>query len=199
MKPKCKICEREDKSLTSILGKEIVDELVYGLFNPESLPSQEEQKIDIETLIQNHLDEIEESEEKSNEHYVISLTNHYLENYYKKCIRLKKAKEKAWKEIVEKIRRGELKPSNLPLKQLIEKLIEILTEELRKENLIELIYERHLHKDLHERHYTFTPESQKIIAQKVLEEAFIHLERYGVGLHEMNEAGIGIYPSYIIR
>ncbi|MCP8309291.1 MAG: hypothetical protein H3Z54_11475 [archaeon] len=201
MKPKCKICGREDKSLTSILGKEIVDELVYGLFNPESLPSQKEQKIDIETLIQNHLDEIEEGEEKSNEHYAISLTSHYLEKYYKKCLKLKRAKEEAWKEIVEKIRRGELKPSNLPLKQLIERLIEILAEELTKENLLEpkLILERRLHKDLYERYYTFTPESQKIIAQKVLEEAFIHLERCGIGLHEMNEAGIGIYPSYIIR
>ncbi len=199
MKPRCKICGKEDKSLTSIFGKEFVDELVYGLFNPESLTFKEGQELDIETLIQDHLDDIEGGEESSSENYLMSITSHYLEDYYKKCIKLKSAKEKAWKEIVEKVGRGELNPSNIPLRQLMEKIPDILTEELRKENLLELIYDGHFRKGLYDRRYAFTPESQKIIAQKVLEEAFTHLEKYGIGLHEMNEAGIGVYPSYIIR
>jgi Ca-activated chloride channel family protein len=198
MKPKCKICGKDDKGLSSILGKDFVDDLVYGLFNPESLPSEEEQKIDIENLIQNHLSETEEGSEEHDD-YLISLTSRCLEDYYKKVIRLKRAKEKAWKDIVEKLEKGELKPSNLPLKQMIEILPEILAEELRKENLLELVSERHPFSGLYDRYYVFTPEGQKIIAQKVLEEAFMNLEKYGIGLHEINETGTGTYPSYIIR
>ncbi|MEM3710080.1 MAG: hypothetical protein QXL46_04145, partial [Nitrososphaerales archaeon] len=118
MKPRCKICDKEDKSISSILGKEFVDKLVYGLFNPESLPNDEEQKIDIRYFIQNHLDGLEENKEEITDEYLMSLTSLYLKDYCKKIMKIKNAKERAWKEIVEKLEKGELKPSNLSLKQM---------------------------------------------------------------------------------
>ncbi|MEM3437456.1 MAG: VWA domain-containing protein [Nitrososphaerales archaeon] len=199
MKPRCKICDKEDKSISSILGKEFVDKLVYGLFNPESLPNDEEQKIDIRYFIQNHLDGLEENKEEITDEYLMSLTSLYLKDYCKKIMKIKNAKERAWKEIVEKLEKGELKPSNLSLKQMIEELKEVLVEELRKENLIELVVNEYLHRSLHEGYYVFTAEGQKIIAQKLLEEVFMNLEKYGLGLHEINMIGTGTYPSYMIR
>ncbi|MGQ9468396.1 MAG: VWA domain-containing protein [Nitrososphaerales archaeon] len=201
MKPNCKLCEKGvgKEGLSSIFGKDFTEKLVYGLFNPEDLQLQRNQKFNVENLIQSHLNEIQKDEEKPIERHAQGSTGQYFKDYYKKIAKLKKAREKAWRDIVRKIKKGELKPSDLPLKQMVENFPEMLADELMKENLLELILERRINENLYERHYAFTPEGQKIIAQKVLEEAFIHLERYGIGIHELNEAGIGIYPSHIIR
>jgi Ca-activated chloride channel family protein len=204
MKPKCKLCRKEEvENLTSIFGREFTEMITYGMFNPKSLsyqnfPFRKSKQVDVDDLINSHMNKEEEEEERPIERFTLMPTSRYLERYYKKSSMLRSAKEQAWREIVEKVKRGELKPLELPLEELIEKLPEILTEELKKEGLLEMVSEKQLYKDFYERHYAFSPEGQRIISQKVLEEAFMNLERYGVGIHEMKEVGMGINPSYMM-
>ncbi|MFQ6075467.1 MAG: VWA domain-containing protein [Candidatus Bathyarchaeia archaeon] len=191
MKPECRLCE-EDETLSSILGRETVESLLYGMFNPESMRSKGEQKFDIDAMIKDYVRQMGDSDEPS--YRYAGWTRRYLE-WHKK---LQKAREKAWEEILEKIMRGEIKPSDLPLDQMVKHFSERMGEELKKEGLLDLVMERYGHQQAY-MYYALTAKSEKVIAQKVLEEAFAHLQKFGTGLHEIAKTGFGIYPSHIIR
>ncbi len=192
MKPKCRLCEEKGRSLLPILGKDTLESLLYGFFNPESMRSNEEKKIDIDAMVKEFIQEMSGEEQEADGYS--GWTRRYLEWHMK----LQRAREKAWEEILEKIRKGEINPSDLPLSQMVKHFSEMIAEEFKKEGLLELVTERYMHQNAY-MYYALTANSEKVIAQKVLEEAFANLHKYGIGIHETGKTGFGTYPSHIIR
>lgn len=191
VKRDCRLC-REEETLSSILGRETIESLLYGMFNPESLRSRGEQKLDLDAMIKDYVRQMGDGDELS--YGYAGWTRQYLEWHMK----LKKAREKAWEEILEKILRGELAPSDLPLDQMVKHFSEKMGEELETEGLLDLVTENYGQHQAYV-YYALTAKSEKVIAQKVLEEAFANLQKLGIGLHEVGKTGFGVFPSHIIR
>ena len=202
MKPDCEGCEEEPvHGLSSTVGKQASDDLVYGLFNPEGLQSDENNGPDLESLIQSYANKLSDAdlEESVNEWLSASDDNWVYRNWMYESLRREKGKEEAWQDILERVRKGELPPSELPMKQLLQNFPRQISEALSEEGLIDLkVRKIPGQPKLHLGHVEFTAESERIIARRVLEEALINLEKIGQGLHELPETGFGTAPSSIV-
>ena len=197
MKPECKLCKEKDEGLTSIFGKEFTDQLVYNLFNLDMVSREKYLKdLQDEQLIQMYLDYIESEEERNRqrlERYMrwFGIDSQQIMEYLKN--------KEAWNELIEKIRKGEIKPSEISPEALLQNFPGQVTEELAKEDLVNVkVYTYRMYPQLLFVYPEFTEKSEKIIARKVLEEAFLNLRKQGFGIHEVKDSGIGIYPSHVL-
>lgn len=206
MKPPCELCKPKEETLTSILGQEMVDEIVYRLFNPEHGRGQQPggrktgQSL-IEQLIQHYLNRIKDEEldlnfEDSAFGRWMKLRGGRLKDYLKH----RKAREKAWEALLEKIKRGEVDPSQITAEELIQHFLSQLMEELSREGLINIRFQRDwLYGNVLVAYPEFTEKSEKIIARRVLEEVFVNLKGLRqVGCHETEDLGWGTRPSYLL-
>lgn len=200
MKPSCEICDEERKErLSSVFGQQFVEGLVYEIFN--SNPEKRAGSIDLRELIQRYLSEdlddavyemlLDELSEGSD-----LLSESDLRNRGK----LELGKKKAWEEMVSKIKGGEIPVDGIQLSQLLEYFTEEVLEGLIEEGLIEENAKRSLRYPRSALTFSnFTVEGERIIAQRLLEEAFKNLKKSGVGIHVTEEEGYGIEPTNIIR
>jgi len=191
-----------------MFGRELTEKTLYGLFNPESLGDEDEGKINLNQLIKEQLQEAFEGKgESRTDDYTVELLRtvawmhrHGVREYMGGYLKDRKARERAWNQLMEKIRKGEIKPSEISLKQLIENFQEMVIESLTKDGWMNLKVRRpHLQPNLYFSYPEFTMKSERAIARKVLEEAFINLERYGFGSHETSQTGFGLQPSGMLR
>jgi uncharacterized protein with von Willebrand factor type A (vWA) domain len=192
MKPECKLCEENIESMSSLFGRDVTEQILYGLFNPKGFSSQDHE-IDINELVKSHIDRIRDEDASGLEGY-----SGWMRRYLKWYEKLKTARKMAWEELLDKIKKGQMQPDSLSVRQMMRHFSDILAEELQKEGFLEQVSEKYVYQNSYV-FYSLTARSEKIIAKKVLEEAFLKLKRYGVGLHEIRESGWGVYPSHILR
>jgi len=192
MKPACILCGEDLESLSSIFGRDVTEQILYGLFNPKGFSSQDH-KVDINELVKSHIDRIQDDVAGGLEGY-----SGWMQRYLKWYEKLKTARKMAWEELIEKIKKGVMEPNSLSVQQMMRHFSDILAEELQKEGFLELVSEKYVYQNSYV-FYSLTARSERIIAKKVLEEAFLRLKKYGVGIHEIREAGWGVYPSHILQ
>jgi len=192
MKPECKLCVENIESLSSLFGRDVTEQILYGLFNPKGFSSQDPE-IDINELVKSHIDRIQDEKAGGLDGY-----SGWMRRYLKWYEKLKTARKMAWEELLDKIKTGQMEPDSLSVRQMMRHFSDILAEELQKEGFLEQVSEKYVYQNSYV-FYSLTARSEKIIAKKVLEEAFLRLKRYGVGLHEIRESGWGVYPSHILR
>jgi len=197
MKPECELCKEEKReTFSSIFGEHLTEEVVYKLFNLD-LVSRERffRDLQIENLIRSYLESFNsKSMEYQLERYMrwLGIDQEKIEEYLKT--------KEAWEKLVEKIKKGEINPSDLSAEELIRTFPSQVTEELAKEELLSLkVYSYRLYPHLLMVQPEFTEKSEKIIAKKVLEEAFLNLRKQSVGIHEVDETGFGISSSHILH
>lgn len=198
MKPECELCkEEEEKTFSSMFGKSLTEEIVYRLFNLDFVGRERFfRDLQVENLIRSYL---ESFNNKNNVEYLLEkymrwlgIDQEKIEEYIKN--------EEAWKKLLEKIESGEINPSDLSAEELIKTFPSQITEELAKEELLHLkVYSYRLYPHLLMVQPEFTEKSEKIIAKKVLEEAFLNLRKQSIGIHEINEAGFGTSFSHILQ
>ena len=192
MKPECKLCDENIESLSSLFGRDVTEQILYGLFNPKAGSSQNHE-MDINELVKSHIDRIQDEGAGGLEGY-----SGWMQRYLKWYEKLKTARKMAWEELIEKIKKGKIEPNSLSVKQMMRHFSDILAEELQKEGFLELVSEKYVYQNSYV-FYSLTARSETIIAKRVLEEAFLRLKKYSVGLHEIRETGWGVYPSHILR
>ncbi len=195
MKPECKLCEAP-KTLTQLMGRDNLESLLYSLLNPGYAHAKDRDRkprFNLRSLLEKFLDEAELDD------YVFK-QGLYMKQYPRVICSwaydegFRRAKEKAWKELLEKLERGEVKPEDIPLQQLIEYFHEELLAALEQEGYVKR--ERVSRSFSHFMHVLlFTAQGEELIAEKVLEEAFKDLRAAGVGPHEAEEVGVGLTPS----
>jgi len=193
MKPECRLCQENVQRLSSLLGREVAEQLLYGFFNPKALTSMRCRGLDINKMVKSHMDQMQDKGEGGPKGY-----SGWMRQYLKWYAKLKTARRMVWKELLDRIRKGEIKPESLPLMQMMKHFSDILAEEFEKEGLLELVSEKYVYQNSYV-FYALTARSEKVIAKKVLEEAFMRLQKFGIGLHEIRDAGLGMYPSHILR
>ncbi len=203
MKPPCRFCEeRTEETLSSILGQELVEQLIYKLFNPSAnLGFGEQDPSIIEKLIQEFIDRIEDKDiEDEFDAKLLGWIKGQGEKWFKEYLKHRKAKQFAWESLLEKIRSGEIDPSKLPVDQLLQHFLHQIMDGLSKEGMINIRLQRDFfHGNLFIAYPEFTEKSEKIIAKKVLEEVSLNLKDYRrIGSHETEELGWGTRPSYLL-
>lgn len=206
MKPECELCREEgggEGSISDVLGENMRDQLLYRLFNPKGSGSSTGQQMDINQLIQKHL-----SDENGDNFTPMDDMDDYAQSWLhrpdsgwmKEYVKQRKAKEKAWKDLLEKIKKGEINLSEVPADQLIQNFLSLIIEGLIEEGLLDLKRYRHwMYPNIYIGYPEFTNNSERIIAKKVLEEVFMKLQKEGFGPHEVPQTGIGHSPSHILR
>ncbi len=204
MKPACQACEdaEGEPGLSKVFGRQFVEDLAYGLFNPEGLEDHAKSDFDIDNMVKSTADQIDDEsmDELAQQLLAEAGDNWVYRDWVEDYARREKAREKVWQIILEKIRNGELDPSKVPIKQMIRNFPRMIMEGLAEEGLLELKMQKHrFHPKIYTGYAELTLESEKIIAKRVLEEAFLNLEKWGYGIHELREAGHGTYPSNILR
>ncbi|NHV96628.1 MAG: hypothetical protein HA494_02405 [Thaumarchaeota archaeon] len=201
MKPRCEICDEERKEkLSSIFGQKFVEDLTYELFNQNTERRSESSAL--KELIERYL-----SEDLDEAVYDMLLemlgedrSDLLSESDLRNRARLELGRRRAWEEMVSKIKGGEIPLEHIQPSQLLDYFPEEVLEGLIEEGLIEENAKRNLRYLRSSLTFSnFTVEGERIIAQRVLEEAFKNLNKSGVGIHITEEEGYGVEPTNIIR
>jgi len=205
MKGECEGCSerarRESERLSNVLGQDFIDDLIYGLFNPEGIESQEEDVSSFEQMIEDLMSKSSnDMKEESLQEWLGELEgNWFYRSWIRDYAKRERAREAAWQSIIEKIERGQIDPKDLPMKQLLKNFPRRVMEHLSQEGYIDLKWEKHLmHPKVYLGHAEFTAQSERLIAKRLLEEAFANLEKMGFGEHETLKIGAGVSSSNIV-
>ncbi|HEY4674099.1 MAG TPA: VWA domain-containing protein [Nitrososphaerales archaeon] len=205
MKGECEGCSerarRESERLSNVLGQDFIDDLIYGLFNPEGIESQEEDASNFEQMIEDLMSKSSnDMKEESLQEWLGELEgNWFYRSWIRDYAKRERAREAAWQSIIEKIERGQIDPKDLPMKQLLKNFPRRVMEHLSQEGYIDLKWEKHLmHPKVYLGHAEFTAQSERLIAKRLLEEAFANLEKMGFGEHETLKIGAGVSSSNIV-
>jgi Mg-chelatase subunit ChlD len=202
MKGECEGCSegalRESERLSNVLGQSFVDDLIYGLFNPEGIEQNDTNSFG--QMIEDLMNKSNDMREESLQEWLGELEgNWFYRSWIKDYAKKERAREIAWRSIVEKIEKGEINPKDIPMKQLLKNFPRKVMEYLSEEGYIDLKWEKHLmHPKVYLGHAEFTAQSEKLIAKRLLEEAFANLEKMGFGEHETFKIGAGLSSSNII-
>ncbi len=203
MKPPCEVCKQKEETLSSILGEETVSEIVYQLFNPAASKSEKQNREEslIEKLIKRFLEEMRgEQLDELFDSKLLKWAGTPSGKWFRDYLKHRKAKQKAWEKLLEMVKRGEVDPSQIPVEDLLHHFLSQILEELGKEGMVDLKFQRDwLYGNVLIAYPEFTEKSEKIIAKKVLEEVFINLKGLReIGCHETEEVGWGVRQSYML-
>jgi uncharacterized protein with von Willebrand factor type A (vWA) domain len=203
MKPPCEVCKPQKETLSSILGKEMISEIVYRLFNPAAGKDGKQTSGEslIEKLIKQFLEELSgEQLEEFFDSKLLRWTGTRSGKWFRDYLKHRKAKQKAWEKFLEMVKRGEADLSQISVEELLHHFLSQILEELGKEGMVDLKFQRDwLYGNVLVAYPEFTDKSEKIIAKKVLEEVFINIRGLReIGCHETEEVGWGVRQSYML-
>lgn len=196
-KARCRLCE-EKPSLSQLLGPNTLKDVLYGLFDKESMQEQGGAPFDLEEALRRMMGEDlwKKYSASRRENARMEEMMNYFYPYYNSnrfpgqdlSEEAEEAREKAWRELVRRLRNREVKGEDLSGKQLVEYFEEELIQELQKEGLLQENVPGAV----------FTAEGERLLAEKILDEVFSRLDRSDVGSHEITEGGVGTYPSHLL-
>ncbi len=204
MKPKCEPClESKEPKFSAVFGEKLAEDILYGIFNPRSLESMREGKVNINEIVENYLKEKDLEVERPQIAAIGWSRGDWREKYFPGYAKLKAARAKAWEYLEDKVKKGEIQASDLSPRQMIKNFPEQIVEEFTKEDFLDVgsmrLQRDFLYPDMFINLPGFTAKAERLIAKRVLEEAFINLEKQGFGIHEIESEGIGIYPSHRLQ
>ncbi len=182
-KPECRLCESRAEDLGSF-----ADDLLYSLFNPYY---HDPGKFDTSQLIKKHLREDlrKDYDLFSNVLSELMKSFGYLGSYWMdKLEEFKNAKKKAWEELKEMLRRGELSREDISASDIVDNFFDEVVEELTKMGYIKEVYDR-----FHRKMVVFDKKAEKVIGEKVLALSLRDLDAKGFGEHETEKEGISIF------
>lgn len=195
-KARCQLCE-ERPSLSQMLGPETLKDVLYGLFDKESMQEEGKPGFDLEEALRRFMGEDAWKRYSSmrEESSRLEEMMNYFYPYYnasrppaEHTEAAEEARERAWRELLRKLRSKQVQGNSLSGKQLVEHFEEQLIQELQREGL--------LADDLPGA--VFTAEGERLMAERVLDEVFARLDRVDTGPHEVEEGGVGTYPSHLL-
>jgi len=201
MKPKCELCGDEgEEKLSSVFGRQFIEDMAYEIFNPN--PEKKRGSIDLKEIIERYLSD--DFDEALYDMLLGMLQEDRSDLLHKSDLmdraRLEIGKKKAWEEIISKIKKGEIPLEHIQPSQLLDYFPEKVLQGLIEEGLIDENAKRKLRYPRSALTFSnFTVEGEKVIAQRLLEEAFRNLKKSGVGIHLTEEEGYGTEPTSIIR
>lgn len=182
-KPECRICRESGSGL-----EEIADDLLYSLFNPYH---RDQGNFDVTELIKKHL-----SSEISKDFDVYSSALKelmksfgYLSTYWMdKVEEFRQAKKKAWLELKEKIRSGEVGKEDISMSQVVDNFLDEVIEELMDLGYIENVETRY-----HRRVVSYTSKAERALGEKVLSMCLKDLDKRSYGENVTEKDGISIF------
>ncbi|MFW5935725.1 MAG: VWA domain-containing protein [Candidatus Hadarchaeota archaeon] len=183
VKPKCKLCTTNNLNIC------LARELLYSVFNPYHLRKG---KLDVSQLIKKHIDD---PELKRNYELISYLLNDMMDNFayinlpHKKLEEHRAAKQKAWREIKDKIDAGELSMDDVSASDLVYHFYQETLQDLIQDGYISSVVEglnRHIH---------YTSQAEKILGEKVLKISIQELEKHWQGEHETSQKGMSIFTG----
>ncbi len=196
VKARCRLCE-EPPSLSQLLGPETLKDVLYGLFDKEGL-QEGGAPFDLEEALRSMMGEDlwKKYSASRRENARMEEMMNYFYPYYNAdrtpgsdpSEAAEEAREKAWRELVRKLRTRRVRGKDLSRKQLVEHFEEELIQELQKEGLLQEDAPGAV----------FTAEGERLMAEKVLDEVFARLDKSDTGAHEVLEGGVGTYPSHLL-
>ena len=188
-KPECRLCREED-----FLDQSLVKDLLYSIFNPYH---REKGKVDPGEFIKKYL---KNEELKQSFEMFSSLFNEIIKNFgyvntfwMDKLEDYREARKKAWEEIKDRIKRGEIDREDVSASDLVNYFYEEIVNDLMKEGYIDGVIEK-----IHRRVLVFSNQAEKLLGEKVLQ---LSLQEYGkrdFGEHETEKEGTSIFLGYEI-
>jgi len=188
-KPECRLCEEEVG-----IDQNLARDLLYSIFNPYY---REKGNIDLSEFIKKHLsnEELKQSFEMFS-----SLFNEILKNFsyvntfwMDKIEDYRKARQKAWEEIKDMLKSGELSREDVSASDLVNYFYEEIVQDLMKEGYIEGVIER-----IHRRVLLFSSQAEKLLGEKILQLSLQDLGKGDFGEHETEKEGMSIFLGYEI-
>ncbi len=184
-KPECRLCRKEESGIEGI-----ADDLLYSLFNPYQRDSG---SFDVTELIKKHL-----SGEVSRDYDIYSTTLRellknfgFLSTYWiDKIDEFREAKKKAWEELKEMLKSGEISGEELSMSQIVDNFFEEVIEELQQLGYLEGVETR-----FHRKVVRYSKIAEKVLGEKVLEMSLKNLEKRSYGENVAEKEGISIFPS----
>ncbi|MEM0271929.1 MAG: vWA domain-containing protein [Thermoprotei archaeon] len=196
-KPPCRFDSQSADDFTSFFGQDMVEELLYSMFNPEGMESttQDMDNDDLDRLIEEQMAKWEEIREGVEQRLSVNKQNWMYRDWLEEKMKREFVRRNAWQELVEAIKQGKLDPKSIPLNKLTQMFASEIAKGLEKEGYLEL---RNFW-DSQRGGYTlgwfeFTAAGERIIARKVLEEV---LENLMIPCIEYGDEqrGLGVNPS----
>ena len=193
-KPECKICkERERKEWTS----EIIEDLLYAMFNPFYVDKKG--KISVSEFIKKYMDK----ERRTMRNYQVPpyrFNNEFMEffkydpYFLERFEEYRRARRLAWKEIKDKIKKGEIKRDDISISSLVNYFYDEIAKDLKNEGFIDDERQRIGKKVL-----LFSSKAERIIGEKILKLALMNLRKTGnIGIHETRKHGLSTIGGEIL-
>ncbi len=183
-KPECRLCKREEASAI----QSIAEDLLYSLFNPYH---QDPGKFDVSELIRRHLKgEVDRDFEMySSTLKELMKTFGYVSTYWMdKIEEFNKAKRKAWEELKEMLKSGELSREDLSMSQVVDNFLDEVIEELMELGYIESVETRY-----HRKIINYTAKAEKALGDKILSMSLQKLDKKAFGEHVTDKEGVSIF------
>jgi len=188
-KPECRLCREED-----FLDQSLAKDLLYSIFNPYY---REKGKVDPGEFIKKYL---KNEELKQSFEMFSSLFNEILKNFgyvntfwVDKLEDYREARKKAWEEIKDRIKRGEIDREDVSASDLVNYFYEEIVNDLMKEGYIDGVIEK-----IHRRVLVFSNQAEKLLGEKVLQLSLQDLGKSDFGEHETEKEGTSIFLGYEI-
>lgn len=188
-KPECRLCGEEIG-----IDQNLAKDLLYSIFNPYY---REKGKIDLTEFIKKHLSN---EELKQSFDMFSSLFNEILKNFsyvntfwMDKIEDYRKARQRAWEEIKDMLKSGELSREDVSASELVNYFYEEIVQDLMNEGYIEGVVER-----IHRRVLLFSSQAEKLLGEKVLQLSLQDLSKGDFGEHETEKEGMSIFLGYEI-
>lgn len=183
-KPECNLCKQQEGSGIESLAQD----LLYALFNPYY---QEGGSFDTNELVKKHLDgEIRKDYEMySNVFSDLMKSFGYINTYWlDKIDEFKNAKRKAWEELKEMLRKGEISREEISASEIVDNFVEEVIRELTEMGYIKEVFNK-----FHRKVVVYSNKAEKAIGEKVLALSLQNLDKKGYGEHETEKDGISIF------
>jgi Ca-activated chloride channel family protein len=172
-----------------VLGSELARDLLYSIFNPFY---SESGLVDPSELIKEQIKDVDlKNHYEVFSHlfndlirdfgYVDSFCNDKLDKY-------RKARKKAWEELKEKLRNGELSRDEISASDVAHHFYEEVIQDLMKEGYIEGIARK-----MHRKNIIFSIQAERVLGEKVLQLSLQNLDKKGFGEHETPKSGVSIF------
>jgi Ca-activated chloride channel family protein len=185
-KPECEICGEDDG-----LDAQFARDLLYSIFNPFH---NESGSVDPSEFIKKHINDVElKTQYELFSHlfndlirdfgYVDSFCGNKLDAY-------REARRRAWEEIKQKLKEGEMNREDISASDLVDNFYEEILQDLINDGYIEGVI-----KKIHRKYIVFSPYAERVLGEKVLQLSLQNLEKRDFGEHETAKTGISIFLS----
>jgi len=184
-KPECLLCQKSESGLENI-----AEELLYSLFNPYHRDTGD---FDVLELIKKHLSaELARDFEMYSSVFKDSMkTFGFMTSYWmEKNRELKEAKRKAWEELKEMIKNGDVSLEQLSMSQIVDNFFDEITDDLQEMGYVKKVETR-----FHRKVINYTAKAENVLAKKILSLSLQNLDKKSYGEHDTENLGQSIFSS----